>query len=175
MRYEWTVKAMKQLVHFCGRLSLTLGQELCCLGTGTLSSEHSRVSENFPGSEKMYEIYVQISMRLASSIWVFVKGLKLCSLWMIVGLKGINSARSVGPFNKFNKSEKKMQLDVGNESYLSQQWCPDHLLTRFLLECSQWQAQTYEHVIWMYLYELAQCQVERTNMVLLLLLFPKNP
>ncbi len=31
---------------------------------------------------------------------------------------------------------KKMQLDVGNEPYLSQQWCLDHLMTWFLLECS---------------------------------------
>ncbi len=31
-----------------------------------------------------------------------------------------------------------MQLDVDNEPYLSKQWCLDHLLTWFFLECSQW-------------------------------------
>ncbi len=37
---------------------------------------------------------------------------------------------------------EKMQLDVGNEPYLSQQWCLAHVLTWFFLECSQWQLQT---------------------------------
>ncbi len=60
-----------------------------------------------------------------------------------------------------------MQLDVGNEPYLSQQWCLNHFLTCFFLECSQWQAQTYGHVILMYVYELAKCQGGRASMVLL--------
>ncbi len=34
--------------------------------------------------------------------------------------------------------KKKMQLDVGNEPYLSQQRCLDHLLTWFFFECSHW-------------------------------------
>ena len=63
---------------------------------------------------------------------------------------------------------RKMQLDVGNEPYLSQQLCLDHLLIKswFFLECSQRQALTYGHIILMYLYELPQCQVERTSMAL---------
>ena len=40
-----------------------------------------------------------------------------------------------------------MQLEIGNESYLSQQRCLDHLLIWFYLECSQWQAQTYPIVV----------------------------
>ncbi len=43
----------------------------------------------------------------------------------------------------YSRQGRKMQLDVGNEPYLSKQRCLDHLLTWFFLECSQWQAQTY--------------------------------
>ncbi len=63
MRFEWTVRAMKQLVHFCGCLTWMLEQELCCSGTGTPSSEHSGVSESFPESEMYINLNVDPPMK----------------------------------------------------------------------------------------------------------------
>ena len=55
-----------------------------------------------------------------------------------------------------------MQLDVGNEPNLSQQYCLTHLVSHdYFLECNQYYVEIDEH-----LYDLAQSQVERTTMVL---------
>ena len=53
-----------------------------------------------------------------------------------------------------------MQLDVGNEPYLSQQYCLTHLVRHdFFLECIQYYVEIDGHEVIMYLYDLAQSQV----------------
>ena len=61
----------------------------------------------------------------------------------------------------------KMHLDVGNEPYLSDQYCLTHLVRHeFFLECIHYHVEIDGHEVIMYLYDLAQSQVERTTMVL---------
>ncbi len=95
---------------------------------------------------------------LTSALSILDVAVRLLTLTMKYGSSHIKKRSSS---KKWNNNpiisspilKKKMQLDVGDEPYLSQQWCLDHLLTWLFLECSQWRAQTYGHVILMYLWK----------------------